>query len=192
MRPGVERLVDALRAHVDDLRLAVRRVGDDARLRAGERDRLVPEVVDGHRRERARDALADGDEHVELSRLGVRRHLVRERDEVVGRVAHRREDGDDALALLAGGDDPLGDRLQPLGVGDGSPAELHDHGAERCAFCLPGYRGDGLVLGRRHRSIVGADRVPPPVGHGLTHLVKAQAGTRANENSMCAAVPVSV
>ena len=50
-------------------------------------------------------------------------------DEVVGRVAHRREDGDDALALLARGDDPLRDRLQPLGVGDRRAAELHDERA---------------------------------------------------------------
>ena len=68
----VERLVDAPRPHVDDLRLAVRRVGDDARLRACERDGLVAEVVDGHGRQRARDSLADRDQHVELPRLGAR------------------------------------------------------------------------------------------------------------------------
>ena len=68
-------------------------------------------------------------QHVELARLRARRHLVGERDQVVGRVAHRREDGDDALALLARGDDPLGDGLEPLGVGDRRAAELHDERA---------------------------------------------------------------
>ena len=114
----VERLVDPARADVDDLRLAVRRVGDDAGLRAGERDRLVAEVVDRHRAQRAGDALADRDQHVELARLRPRRDLVREPDEVVGRVAHRREDGDDAVPGLAGRDEPLGDRLQTLDVRD--------------------------------------------------------------------------
>ena len=85
----VESLVDATGADVDDLRLAVGGVRDDAGLRAGERDRLVAEVVDGHRAERAGDALADRDQHVELARLRLRRDLVREPNEVVRRVAHR-------------------------------------------------------------------------------------------------------
>ena len=68
-RAVVQRLVDPARTHLDDLRLAVNGVGDDPRLRAGERDRLVAEVVDHHRGERARDPLADRDEHVELARV---------------------------------------------------------------------------------------------------------------------------
>ena len=56
------------------------------------------EVVDRHRGERARDALADRDQHVQLARLRLRRDLVREPDEIVGRVAHRREHRDDAVA----------------------------------------------------------------------------------------------
>ena len=75
----VERLVDAARAHLDDLGLAVHGVGDDPRLRAGERDRLVAEVVDHHRGERARDPLADRDQHVELARVRRRRDLLGER-----------------------------------------------------------------------------------------------------------------
>src|SRR3712207_7798011 len=49
--------------------LAVRRVGHDPRLRAGERDCAVAEVVDRHRAERVRDPLAHGDEHVHLARV---------------------------------------------------------------------------------------------------------------------------
>ncbi len=46
-------------------------------LRAGERDGLVPEVVDRHRHERAGDALAGREQHVELARVGRGRDLVR-------------------------------------------------------------------------------------------------------------------
>ena len=65
----VERLVDPARADLDDLGLAVHGVGDDPGLRAGERDRLVAEVVDDHRGQRARDPLSHRDEHVELARV---------------------------------------------------------------------------------------------------------------------------
>ena len=51
----VERRADAVGPHLEDARLGVRGVGDDARLRAGQRDRLVAEVVDHHRGQRARD-----------------------------------------------------------------------------------------------------------------------------------------
>ena len=61
------------RAHLDDLRLPVHRVGDDPGLGAGEGDPVAPEVGDRHRDECAGDALADreqvevvgvaGDEH---------------------------------------------------------------------------------------------------------------------------------
>ena len=122
----VECLVDAARANVDDLRLAVGGVGDDPRLRPRQRDRLVTEVVDRHRTQRAGDALADGDQHVELARLRLRRDLVREPDEVVGRVAHRREHRHDPVSGLACRHEPLPDSLQALDVGDRGPAELHD------------------------------------------------------------------
>ena len=119
--------MDPARADVDDLRLAVHGVGDDPRLRAGERDRLVAEILDRHRRERARDPLADRDEHVQLARLRRRRDLVGEVDQLVGRVAHRREHADDAVPLLARGDEPRGDALELLRIADRGAAELqHD------------------------------------------------------------------
>ena len=55
---------------------------------------------------------------------------VREVDQLVGRVAHRREDGDDAAAFLLRRDDPPGDRLQPLRVADRRAAELHHERAD--------------------------------------------------------------
>ena len=45
----VERGPDAVGANVEDARLRVRGVGDDAGLRTGERDRAVTDVVDCHR-----------------------------------------------------------------------------------------------------------------------------------------------
>jgi hypothetical protein len=119
--------VDAARPHVHDLRLAVDGVRHDAGLRARERNRLVPEVVDRHRGERARDPLPDGLQHVELTRVRSRGHLVREVDQLVGRLPHRGEHGDDTIARLAGIDQPSRDRLQPLRPGHRRAAELHHY-----------------------------------------------------------------
>ena len=149
-RALVERLVDPARAHLDDLRLAVDGVGDDPGLRAGQRDRLVAEVVDHHRRERARDPLADRDEHVELARVRGGRDLARQLEQLVRRVAHRREDADDAVPLVARCDQPRRDSLQLLRVADRGAAEL-EH--ERAARGRLGVRVDGrngFVLGRGH------------------------------------------
>ena len=63
----LQRLPDAVGADVDDPRLGVGGVGDDARLRAGQRDRLVAHVVDRHRAERAGDPLAGREQHVHLA-----------------------------------------------------------------------------------------------------------------------------
>ena len=94
MRPGRD---------VDDLGPAVRRVGDHARLRAGERARLVAELGDRHRQQRHRDALAGGQQHVELARRRQRRHLLGEVAQLVGGVAHRRDDDDHVVTGLARG-----------------------------------------------------------------------------------------
>ena len=66
----VERVANAIGAHVQDPRLGVRGVGDDPGLRPGQRDRVVAEVVDRHRAERARDPLAGREQHVHLPRRG--------------------------------------------------------------------------------------------------------------------------
>ncbi len=51
--------------------------------------------------------------------------LLRLGDQLVGRLAAGREHGDDAVAGLAGGDDPPRGALDLLGAGDGGAAELH-------------------------------------------------------------------
>ncbi len=67
-----ERLANAVGTHLGDLGLAVHRVGHDADLRAGERDRVLALGDDRHREQRDRDLLAGGQQHVHLAigRLG--------------------------------------------------------------------------------------------------------------------------
>ena len=70
--PRVERLADAVGPDLEDLGLAVGGVGDDARLRAGERHRRLAEVDDRHAQQRDRDALARGEQHVHLAAVRAR------------------------------------------------------------------------------------------------------------------------
>ena len=98
MWPSARAVVDAARGDVDDPRLAVRRVGDHAGLRAGERPRLGAEVGDRHRDQRHRDPLARGEQHVHLARRAARADLLGEVEQLVGGVAHRGDDHDDVVA----------------------------------------------------------------------------------------------
>ena len=59
--------------HLDDPRVDVAIVRDDARLAAGEADRIRAELADRHREERHRDALTRRQQHVELAALRVER-----------------------------------------------------------------------------------------------------------------------
>ena len=127
----VERVHDPVGAHVEDPRLRVRRVGDDAGLRAGQRDRAVPEVVDRHRAERAGHPLAGREQHVHLARVaGSSETSNASGDQAVGLQAARAEHRDHAVALLALGDDARGRALEALRVGDRCAAELHDDRAQ--------------------------------------------------------------
>ncbi len=87
---------------VEDLGLGVHRVGDDAGLGAGQRDGVVAQLVDGHRHQSRRDALAGGEEHVHLAGGRVLGDLLGHLDELVGRVASGGHDGDDGVPLLCG------------------------------------------------------------------------------------------
>ena len=94
------------------------RIRDHAGLTAGVGPGFVAHALDRHGEQRHRDALAGRQQHVHLARVRHRRDLVREVDQLVGGVAHRRDGHDDVVARLAGLDDALGDALDALGVGD--------------------------------------------------------------------------
>jgi len=107
---------DAPGRNVDDPRPAVHRVGDDARLRPGERPRLHAQAGDRHREQRHRDPLPGSEQHVELAGRRHRADPVGEVDQLVGRVPHRGDHHDHLVAGLASGDDAPGYALDALRV----------------------------------------------------------------------------
>ena len=133
----VERVLDPVAPDLADLGLHVRGVGEDAGLRARQRDRLLAEVVDRHRDERARDPLPGREQHVELPHVRRRRDLMGEIDQPVGRLAHRRDGADDPQAALLGVDEPPRDVPDLVRVGDRRAAELHHDGVEVHGRSLP-------------------------------------------------------
>jgi 2-dehydropantoate 2-reductase len=138
-------------------------VGDDAGLRPRERDGVVPEVVDRHRHERAGDALAGREQHVELARVRPRRDLVGESNQRVGRLAHCRHRAHDLGTALLRSDDPLCDVLHLLGIGDGRAAELHHHPRGLCGLDHGGHYG----LHRMRHAVLGAGGIGGFIGGAL-------------------------
>ena len=166
-----ERIAEPVGPYVEDLRPAVRRVGEDAGLRAGEAHRVLTPVDDRHAEQRDRDALARGEEHVHLSPGGRGRHLVREPLELVGRVAHGGDHDDDVVARTTGLDDVLGDGLDALRVGHrGAAVLLHDEAhdgrwyrrgsAVPCSLLDAGVSTGASVKRRRVRQAPAAERAP--------------------------------
>ena len=128
--PVVEGAQDPDGRDLPDLRLRVDGVGEDPCLRPGEGDGFLAEVVNRHRDEGAGDALAGGEEHVELARVWARRHAPGELEERVRGAPHRRHGPDDTKPALARRDKSLRDVADLLGLGDRRAAELHDDGVE--------------------------------------------------------------
>jgi hypothetical protein len=166
--PAGELVVDAVGPDLDDPRVEVAVVRQDARLGAGERDRLEPAGLDRDREQRHRHALAGGEQHVELAAGRLRdparsgRRLPREGEEPVRRLAHRADDDDDVVARAPGGGDAIGDAADLLDVGHGGAAVLlHDDGAPRG-------RGGPARGGARTR-----DRTRRSIGHA--HLPRQHA-----------------
>ena len=56
----------------DDPYMPVTPLGDDTRLRRRERDALAPKLTNRHGDQCARDLAGNRQQHVELSRIGVR------------------------------------------------------------------------------------------------------------------------
>ena len=96
-----EQGVDLLRADIRDLRFRVRAIGQNARFRAGQRNRFAAERVDGHGGERNGGAFAGGEQNVELARRWAGRHFTRELEQVVGYARHRGNDRHDTCSRSA-------------------------------------------------------------------------------------------
>lgn len=123
-------LSDAAGRDIDDLGLAVRGVGDDPGLAAGEGPHAVPQVRDGHRDEGHRHALTGGQEHVHLAWGRDGADLLSEIEQLVGCVPHGRDHDAYVVACLLRLDDAMGHALDALGISERRTAVLLDNQAQ--------------------------------------------------------------
>ena len=70
------------------------------------------------------DPLTGRQEHVELPGIGGGCHLAGHREELVGGVAHRRNDHDNLMARLLRSNGPTGGAVNLGGVGNAATAEF--------------------------------------------------------------------
>ena len=111
--------------------------------------------------------LAGREQDVELARIGIVGDRGRQAEQLVGRVAHRRDDDDEVVAGRALARDPARDALDAVGVGHGRAAELLDDegGRHRGAFYRPARprsRAHGIAEGY-DGAAVPASEVPADV-----------------------------
>ena len=126
-------------------------VGDDPGLRTRVAGGTAPPSDQRDPQQGHRDPLAGGQEHVELARVGNVGDAERDRRQLVGGVAHRRDDDDHVVAGPTRSHDAVGDGLDPLDGSDGRAAELHHDGAGvRLALVGRNLR-DRLICSLRHR-----------------------------------------
>jgi hypothetical protein len=148
---------------LEDLGLAVRRVGDDPDLAPGEADRVDAAIVERHRHECRGDALTGGEQHVHLA-AGLRRgNRVGERDQVVGGLAHRRDDHHDVVAVASRDRHVLGTGADAIGVGHRGAAVLLDeqsHGFQSIR-ARPHGRPEGSAGLRRGGGMIGEPCAAP-------------------------------
>ena len=114
--PLAQGVADPPGSHVEDARLAVQGVGDDPRLRPGERLGRHPQVGDGHGQQRHGDALPRRQQHVHLPRRRVGGDPPGQRDQVVGAVPHGRDHHHHVVPGQPGRDHALGDTPDPGGI----------------------------------------------------------------------------
>ena len=123
-----ERALDARRVNLANRGLAVDVVRDQADLTPAQADGLLAQRLDRHREKRHGDHLTCREQRVHLAR---RRRIcdgVREFDEVIGRFAHGRDDGDDPVAGAFALDNAARDVYHALRRGNRSTTEF-------CYYC---------------------------------------------------------
>ena len=131
--PLVQRLVNPLGRDRTDPGFRVSAVGDDADLRPGQADRLVPQRMDRHRHQRDAHLLAGRKQHVHLAGGRLVGDLFGQVDQQVGVLAHRADDHHHLMALLLGTDGLSRRGEDLLAVGNAGAAKLLDdngHGNE--------------------------------------------------------------
>src|SRR5438067_8735535 len=98
----------------------------NAGLGTGQGDRGHTQALEAHGHQGSGDRRSVGDEHVELTRGWLGIDALGQRDEAVGRVAHRGDDGDDLVSLFHGRGDVTADAADARGGADGGAAVLLD------------------------------------------------------------------
>jgi hypothetical protein len=101
-------------------------IREDAGLRTGQAYSLDAAGVDRHRGQGHRDPLARREEHVHLASGRVGRDGLGELDQLVGGVAHGRNDHNHLITSLTRLDHSIRHGVDPLGVGDRGSAILLD------------------------------------------------------------------
>ena len=83
-------------------------------------------MLERHRQQRRRDALARRKQQVQLAGLGLVGHLLRQGDQLIRRIPHRRHYDDEAVPCPHSLDDALRDVLDALSIAYRRPAVLLD------------------------------------------------------------------
>ena len=117
-----QKLVDFFRRDVVDPGLGVDAVGDDARLRAGQRNGGHVQRVQRNGGERDGLLFAGGQQHVHFALAGQRHDFLGQLDQIVRHAAHGGDDDDDLVALGAVFGHARGDVFDALGVAHRSAA----------------------------------------------------------------------
>ncbi len=120
----LEGFAHAVGADLEDARVGVAVVGDDAALAAGEGDGGAVLGRERHAEQRHRDPLADRQQHVELAAGRVGIGAAGQGQQVVGGAAHGADDHDEARAARAAIAQVAGDLAQPRQVGKAGAAVL--------------------------------------------------------------------
>ncbi|MCY1438513.1 hypothetical protein D9M71_547160 [compost metagenome] len=125
---------------LQDARLVVRAVGEDAHLVAGVRHRRNPPLHQGHGQQGDGHLLASGHDHIQLSRNRLITDLLGQVDQAIGFATHRRQHHHQVIAGLAEFLDLFGNLLDSLDRADRSAAKfLYDQRHFKAASAHEGH-----------------------------------------------------